>query len=278
MIMDPARELIVFRPMSPGQLECELDLEKLLPSDEERNKFEDNWKPFLASDRDNSEIFQRRGNNLIYRTEQLIPEKTDRRPPLLLLLGNPASHSIKAGMFFSFEAGGREHRFWKDILRPAGILDLAVDGSLSIQERNSRRRERLLTLDYKSPFRVGLAVYISLPSPASGPWAGVSGVNKLIGGLAMKRLETAERERILECSKSFLVANGAIVAFQKNAWEGLRSPDDPPYRLDVVKTAGLKGKLTRMPKIPLYCVPPTRLAGPARAALKQSLIPDKQRD
>jgi hypothetical protein len=26
-------------------------------------------------------------------------------------------------MFFSFEADGREHRFWKDILKPAGFLE-----------------------------------------------------------------------------------------------------------------------------------------------------------
>jgi len=270
---DLTRGLIVFRPKSPGQLVCALDLEKLFSSDEERQKFEGNWKPFLASDRNNSGIFQHTGSKLIYLTEQLIPDKTDKRPPRLLLLGNPASHSIKAGMFFSFEAGGREHRFWKNILRPAGILDLAVDENLSIAERNTRRRERLLDLDYKSHFRIGLAVYISMPSAASGPWSGVAGVRKLIGGQAMKRLEAAERERILECSKSFLVPNGAIVAFQKNAWEGLRSPDDPPYRLDAAQTGGLKGKLSGMPKINFYCVPPTRLAGLARKVLKQFFIP-----
>ena len=34
---------------------------------------------------------------------QLIPAKTDKRPPLLLVLGNPATHSVESGMFFSFE-------------------------------------------------------------------------------------------------------------------------------------------------------------------------------
>jgi len=275
LINHPTDELIVFRPKSPGQLECELDLEKLFSSDEDLQNFERNWKPFLASDRDNSELFLRRGGKLIYLTEQLIPDKTDERPPLLLILGNPASHSIKAGMFFSFESKGQEHRFWKDILRPAGIIDLAVDENLSIEKRNKGRRERLLDLDYESPFRIGLAVYISMPSAASGPWSGVDGIRKLFGKKAMKRLEAAERLRILEISGKFLGTKGAIAAFQKNAWEGLRSPDDPPYRLDAARTGGLKGKLSGMPKIPLYCVPPTRLAGPARVVLKQYLIPDK---
>jgi hypothetical protein len=265
-------ELIIFRNKGPGQLECELDLKKLLPTEDERQKFESKWGTFLASDPNHRDIFRREGSKLVYLSEQLIPAKTDKRPPLLLLLGNPASHSIKAGMFFSFEARGREHRFWKNILRPAGILDLADDENLSIKGRNTKRRECLFQLDYKSPFRIGLAVFFSMPSAASGPWSGVDGIKKLFGKKAMKRLEAAERERILECSKSFLIPDGALVAFQKNAWEGLRSPDDPQYRLDAAKNGRLKGKLSGMPKIPLFCVPPTKLSGPCVTVLKQFSI------
>ena len=124
----------------------------------------------MASDPANPEIYRLDGDKLIYTTEELIPEKTDHRPPLLLVLGNPASHSVKAGMFFSFEGTGREHRFWKSILRPSGVLDLALDEDLPVTERNARRREHILDLDYDSPYRLGLAVFISLPSAASGLW------------------------------------------------------------------------------------------------------------
>ena len=103
-----------------------------MPSDKERQRFAARWPEFLESDPANVDIYQRDGDRLIYFTEHLVPTKTDDRPPLLLVLGNPASHSAKAGMFFSFEAGAREHRFWKDILRPAGVLNLSLDTDLPV--------------------------------------------------------------------------------------------------------------------------------------------------
>ncbi len=41
------------------------------------------WLSFLRSDPCNEKIFQLRGNKLSYRSEHLIPEKTDSRPPQL---------------------------------------------------------------------------------------------------------------------------------------------------------------------------------------------------
>jgi len=92
------------------------DLNKLLPTKVERQRFENRWETFLASDKSNPKIFELQGNKLTYKSEQLIPVKTDKRSPLQLVLGNPASHSVEAGMFFAFEGDGKEHRFWKNIL------------------------------------------------------------------------------------------------------------------------------------------------------------------
>lgn len=264
-------ELLWYRRKGPGQLECELDLGRVLPTEKERERFEARWEEFLASDPDNSFIYRRKRDRLIYVTEQLIPTKTDGRPPLLLVLGNPASHSIRAGMFFSFEADGREHRFWKDILKPANIFDPGVDQGLSVHEQNLRRRDCILNLDYHSPFRIALIVFISLPSAASGPWSGIAGVQKLIGKKGMKRLEIAERERIIECARQFLTNDGAVIAFQKNAWNALKSAPEPQYRLDAAMSGRLKGTLIGRSGIPLYGVPPTRLAGPCRKILSRFL-------
>ena len=103
-----------------------------------------------------------------------------------------------------FEAGSKEHRFWKDILKPAGILDLPTDNTLSGQKRNEQRRDQLLHLNYKSRFRIGLCVFISMPSTASGPRSGVAGIQKLIGVQALRRLEVEERKRILACARKFM--------------------------------------------------------------------------
>ena len=261
------------------RLHCEIDLKKLFPDPKQREQFKKKWKDFLESDPYNKEIFELKGDLLKYQSEQLIPSKPDNRPHLLLILGNPASHSVKEGMFFSFEGDKKEHRFWKRILRSAGVLNLSYNKNLSVSELNEHRKNQLLNLDYDSPFRIGLCVYISIPSASSKKrnihsskdFSGVSGILKLIGSKAMRRLEEAEHKRVLECSEKFLSPNGVAVAFQKNAWNALRSDKDPEYTLDKAKDGKLKGRLKEMPNIPLLCVPPTRLSGPCSKILRQLL-------
>lgn len=143
------------------KLLCEIDLKKLFRSPKERNRFDKNWKDFLKSDSCNEKIFELKGDRLTYQSEQLIPSKSDDRPPLLLVLGNPASHSVKAGMFFALEKNKKEHRFWKGILENAGVLKLnQSDSGKTIEELNESRKKQLLNLKYKSPFRIGLCVFI----------------------------------------------------------------------------------------------------------------------
>lgn len=261
------KPLLLFNPAAPGQIKCELDLNKLFPDFPERERFNDRWIEFLKSNKGSESIFRNKGDKLVYTTEQLIPTKSDDRRPLLLVLGNPASHSVEAGMFFSFEKNGKEHRFWKDILRPAGILDLALDKELPVEKRNTHRRERLLNLKYNSPFRIGLAVFFSLPSPASGPWAGVAGVKKLFGAEAIEKLAAAEQKRIKKCAQQFLSHRGPVIVFQKDAWDFLRSDRNPGYNLEAAKSGGLFGEFRELAEIPIYGIPPTRLSGPAAKVL-----------
>ena len=235
------------------KLLCEIDLKKLLHVPKQRERFDKKWKDFLESDPCNNEIFELEGDVLKYQSEQLIPSKPDDRPPLLLILGNPAIHSVKEGMFFSFEGNKKEHRFWNRILQPAGILNLPYDENLSVAELNEQRKNQLLNLDYKSPFRIGLCVFISLPSAPSdkwsgiapsapsGKWSGIAGVQKLIGAKAMRELEKEETLRIIECAKKFLSPKGVAVAFQKNAWNALRSRHRiTEYKLSLAKEGKLK--------------------------------------
>ena len=124
------------------KLLCEIDLKKLLPDPKQRERFNKNWKDFKESDPHNNEIFELKGDRLKYQSEQLIPSKPDDRPALLLVLGNPASHSVKEGMFFSFERNKKEHRFWKHILQPVGVLDLPYDENHCLLPRRYRHGER----------------------------------------------------------------------------------------------------------------------------------------
>ncbi len=265
--------ILSYQQTDQVKLQCEIDLKQLFPAQKkrEKEKFEKKWKAFLESDSCNKNIFNREGDYLIYQSEQLIPTDLDSRLPLLLVFGNPASHSVKEGMFFSFEGDKKEHRFWKSILKPAGVLDLPFDSNQSVTKLNKQRREALFNLKYDSPFRIGLCVFISMPSAPGGKWGGIAGVHKLLGIRALRRLEQAETERVLECAKKFLTSKGAVVIFQKNAWNALRSSKDPEYKLFLAKDGKLKGRLKEMTNVPLFGVPPTRLSGPCSRVLEQLL-------
>ncbi len=264
--------ILSYKQKDPVRLLCEIDLKQLLPAPKERHRFDKNLNSFLESDQCNKEIFERKGDRLKYQSEHLIPSKSNDSPPLLLVLGNPASHSVKSGMFFALEKGKKEHRFWKGILENAGVLKLnQSNNNASVEEVNESRKKKLLDLNYDSPFRIGLSVYISIPSASSGDWSGIAGVQKLIGAKALRRLEVEERRRIIECAKNFLSPNGIAVVFQKNAWNGLKSDSDMPYKLKDAKNGKLIGTLKGMPDIPLLCVPPTRRPGPCSRVLRQLL-------
>lgn len=249
-----------------------IDLDLLLPSQTERKRFDEKWEDFLVSDDSNRKIYKLRGNSLSYESEQLIPVETDLRPPLLLLLGNPASHSVHAGMFFAFEGHRREHRFWKTILRPSGMLDLQRYEGVPIEETNRLRKQELLDASYGGPFRVGLCVFISMPSASGGKRGGIAGVQRLIGVKALRRLEIEESLRVRQCAEKFLGRRGKVIIFQKNAWNALRSSGDPPYSIEGAKSGTLKGKLKDEMGIEICGVPPTRLAGPCKRVLEKIAI------
>ncbi len=202
--MNPVRSFFAYQQTDPIRPECTIDLGRLFETEEERARFDEKWEPFLHSDPYNESIFRRSGNKLSYYSEHLIPRKEDSRPPLLLIFGNPASHSVAADMFFAFKDNGRENRFWKSILAPAGVLSLLFDESLPVKELNALRLQQLTDLNYESPFRIGLSVFISMPSAPAGPWGGVAGIRKLIGVRALRLLEAEETKRIIKCAKAFI--------------------------------------------------------------------------
>ena len=262
--------ILTYDEKSPGRLECRVDLSALYPTKSEFAEFEEPYNQFRSCDESTRTVYELKGHKLIYQSEQLIPSKASRKPPLLLIFGNPASHSVVAGCFFAYK-DGCENRFWKSLLCEAGVVRFASDNGLSDQQQNSMRMKQALSLEYESPFRIGLCVYISMPSSAGGRWAGVAGIRKLFGSQPLKRLEAFETERILDLAKRFLTNRGIAVTFQQNAWEGLRSENDPHYSIGNAREGKLRGSLRGMPDVRLLGVPPTRLIGPARDVLRQLL-------
>lgn len=257
------KSLLTIEDVEPGIQKVTLNVDALCFDEKQREQFEKKFLQFLDSDCAHPKIIGRINNSVVYLTESIIPKKEDKRLPLLLLLGNPALHSVASGMFFSFERKGQEHRFWK-ILSKANILSFPslsrADSPKHLNERNQLRKSKLLELSYDSRFRIGLAVFYTMPSPASGyPWAGVAGLHRLFGKEALAQIGEHEKERVDGIIRDFVSPNGAVIAFHKEAYQAIKSLESPDYTLAKAKAGHLIGNCQCDPGVNLFCLPPTRL-------------------
>jgi len=259
---------MAYKQMNRVKLKCKIHLDRLFPDRKSRDRFDDKWIDFIE-DSCNDDIYRLRGDTLYYDSEQLIPTKTDGRTSLLLVLGNPASESIKKGMFFATDKDGKELPFWKHIIEKSELLSTPPCDDLSASALNKYRKRQLSELRYDTRFRLGLSVFVSMPSAAGGKWSGVAGIQKLIGSAAFRLIEKEETQRIISCAKKFVQNKGAVITFQKNAWENLRSEEDPEYTIDRAKNDKLVGRLKGNSDIQLFGVPPTRLVGPCCDSLRR---------
>jgi hypothetical protein len=254
-------------PNEHGIERMTLNMKALYPEELEREKFRKRFHEFCISEPIHKEIFSLEGETLIYQTECIIPGKTDQRPPLLFVAGNPASHSVNEKMFFAHEGQeeqGREHRFWR-ILRKADILSFpSISERESLGRRNRSRKTALYELSYESRFRIGLAVFYTMPSPASqhaqaeGNWAGVNGLRRLFRKDGLAKIGECEKRRMDRIIRDFVSPNGAVMALQKDAYLGLKSSTSPNYSLKEASDGRLVGSCECELKVRLFCTPPTR--------------------
>lgn len=255
-----------------------LDLSLLYPGPGDRNRFEDRWRSFVAEQSMNGVAWREGANQLCFLTESVVPTIVDDRPPLLIVLGNPAPHSVRSELPFSFEGPegerAREHRFWI-ALRQTDFLEFGPDSEHleGWRKQNQARKEALYSLSYASPFRLGIIAYFSMPSPASAPpWAGVDGLRKLFGASPLREIAEVEEERIRQIIVAFHRGAGGVLALQRDAYEGLRRPTDPPYSRVAALEGMLEARCKMDPAIPLIGAAPTRFmhAAGARAALSRA--------
>jgi hypothetical protein len=249
--------------ISPGIHRYALNLARLYPDPQSRDEFERRWKLFADSTPDHHGLFSRDDDWLVYPTESFLTQTPDGRIPVLLVLGNPASQSVRAGMCFAFERGStQEHRFWR-ALRLAGWLSFndADMTDADASTRNTRRRGQLIGGKYESPFRIGIDVFFTFPSPASAPrWSGVAGLTALFGRKGLRLIADAERARIADTIARYMPHEGAVVAFQKDAYEGLRQNSAPAYAAAAARAGELFSDSAADTSVSLFGAPPTRLA------------------
>ncbi len=204
--------------IEPGIQKMALSADELYPNYKERSRFEGRLSEFIEVN-NISKIIEYRKGVLSYFTESVIPTKKDSRPPLLLIFGNPAPDSIINKCFFAGEKGRDQHRFWT-ALANAGIFSFET----ACNDINVARTKALFNLEYKSRFRIGLAVFYSLPSPPSDKWNGVDGLRSIFGTRALEEIALYETKRVKSIIHEFIGDNpqGAVIAFQKDAFLGVK--------------------------------------------------------
>jgi hypothetical protein len=157
-------------------------------------------------------------DKLVYKTEVLTPRvaKGDRLN-LLMVLGNPAIHSVQSDVFFAYEKRGSkriEHRFWT-ALRDCEVLRFCEDVTNPTPDNIEYKRHCLLNGIYKSDFNISILPYFSFPTPSSGKNAGVTGIQPIVGKTIFAEMKRAEFGRFTKIVASNDVKN--IICFNKTA-------------------------------------------------------------
>jgi hypothetical protein len=266
--MKGSSPILAFEDQEPGIQRVTLNIKALYPEEFEREEFLNRFDKFRSSDPIHEDISKQEGDEVTYQTECIVPHKSNGHPTLLFVAGNPASHSVYEKMFFASEGKEglrREHRFWR-ILKKADILSFpSISERESLGRRNRSRKTALYELSYESRFRIGLAVFYTMPSPASqhaqaeGNWAGVNGLRRLFRKDGLDKIGECEKRRMDQIIRDFVSPNGAVIALQKDAYLGLRDSTSPNYSLKEASKGKLVGRCGRELKVRLFCTPPTRL-------------------
>lgn len=205
--------------LGPGNQRMTLNVRELYPNLEKFKLFENRLDEFLALDTI-TEIIDYSDGVLTYSSESVIPSRQDMRPPIILLFGNPAPESVRNKCFFARKDGGNDHKFWPTLAN-AGVISFDETD----EDINEFRTKNLFNVTYDSPFRIGLTVFHSIPSPASGPkWSGVAGLRKLFGIKILRKIADIEKKRVERIILKFIGHDnrGAVITFQKDAYLGVK--------------------------------------------------------
>jgi hypothetical protein len=156
-----------------------------------------------------------------YKTECLIPEFNNKKIPLLLVLGNPASESVNEGMLYSYmgdKESPKNHKFW-GLLRNSGLLEFRCESlyeplkKWDIKRRNEIRKKALLDGEYESKCKIYIYPYYSFPT--SKKEEGVAKLKRYIDD-KYADMELFEKERFETFLREYKEIK-KIIVFQENA-------------------------------------------------------------
>jgi len=215
---------------------------------------------FTQSDENLPKILSVQNGELAYLSESYLPPQPDPdKRSLAFVLGNPAPESIAVKAMYAYEASGkRHHRFW-NVLQKTGILQFdAEPTTLDPHEKMAR----LFSNQYTSPFNIYIIPFYSLASPPGGPWNGVAGVRRLFAE-AFPLVEQYDSARVLNIFNTHFHDGDSVLTFQKDAYVALQQHAEhaQPYDYRQLLTEPLISDL-RTPRgalLTVGCLLPTRL-------------------
>jgi len=213
--------MVEFYQVKRGNYSVELDLNKLFDADQ-LSLFSSRYKTIAAQDADFKALTSLRDGFFRYESETLLPLIGEGfKPKVFIVYGNPATHSVRNGMFFFSKSGDKFHRsgIWGKLAK-AGLVApvrsrIKDNYEARLKEANIRKL-MILSGASSTCFLVGVTTFYSLPTPASeSSYSGVAGVEKLFKP-ALKEIAKAEVKRI----QSYPFTDGATIVFtQKSSYE-----------------------------------------------------------
>jgi hypothetical protein len=180
-------------PVLNGQYEVTIDLSKWLPQ-YELLSFIQAFQRIGPEDKYFSDICSLNGSVLKYKSESLFPDKYDQqKKKVMIVLGNPATHSVAGGMFFYSRSNEDRHQFWGKLEEADLMPEIRHD---TREEEANVRKKLILDGETSDKYLLGLTTFYSFPTPVNGDYKDVSGVEALFRPV-ISRVQRMELDRLL---------------------------------------------------------------------------------
>ena len=180
-------------PVSNGHYQVTIDLSKWFTHNGLLS-FTHAFQRICSQDTDFGNLCSLDGSMLKYTSESLFPDQHDHgKENVMIILGNPATHSVTGGMFFYSKSDGNRHQFWGK-LEEAGLMPRI---RYNTRAEEARKRKKIIVDGITShKYLLGLTTFYSFPTPVHGDYQAVKGVETLFRSV-ISRVQLMEVTRLL---------------------------------------------------------------------------------
>lgn len=196
-----------------GQYDIEIDLNYFFQKNN-LSIFKQNIQQISSYDADFNDLCSLNSSTLKYKSESIFPLESDKhgKKKIMIILGNPATHSVKNKMFFYCKKGGKRHQFWGKMQEAGLMKSIELD---ELDKEAARRRKLIESGTSSADFLLGLTTFYSLPTPVFGAYRDVRGVEKLFSA-CRSLLQKEELKRLLSYPYSL---NSTWIFTQRSSYE-----------------------------------------------------------